>query len=194
MDILNLPIIYNSRFLVAGNQSLTKDFILKNYKKYSCKSVLDLGCGTGDFAPLFPRKHYLGIDLSENYINFAKQKYHHQFKVQDIDDFNLNQKFDATIFISTLHHLSDQQIKKIFKKVVKVTKRAIIVVDLNPETDPIRKFLIDLDRGRFVRTTKQKLRLLRNFGEVVELEHFNTRLASQSGIVLIPNYEKEKKH
>lgn len=186
MDILAIPFVYNLRFLVAGNQQLTKDFIKKNYKKYKCKSVLDLGCGTGDFAPIFSKKDYLGIDLSQKYINFAKQKYQYEFICQDLDKFNSKTKFDATIFISTLHHLSDSQIKGIFKKAVKITKKIIIIVDLNPETDPIRKALIDMDRGENIRTTKEKIRLLKQFGSILEIEHFNTRLASQSGIVLKP--------
>lgn len=187
MDIISLPFIYNLRFLVAGDQSLTKKFIKENYKKYKCKTVLDLGCGTGDFAPLFNPKEYLGIDISGKYVEFAGRKYPHKFICADVTAYPFAKKhYDCTIFISTLHHLSDNQVKKIMSEAVRLTKKVIIIVDLNPETSPVKKFLIDNDRGRHVRTTKQKLGLLIPFGNILEIKHFSTRLASQTGIVLKP--------
>lgn len=187
MDILSWPLFYNLRFLVAGKQELTRNFIWNNYAKYKCSSVLDLGCGTGDFSALFTIKEYLGIDVNKKYIKYAKKKYPHTFISQDIVNYKYGRKFfDCTIFISTLHHLSDYQVKKIMYKAIKLTKKIIIIVDLNPETDYLRKFLIDMDRGSFVRTTKQKKDLLAPFGKILTLKHFSTGLASQSGIVIKP--------
>lgn len=186
MDILNWPILYNLRFLVAGKQERTKNFIKHNYNKHKCSSVLDLGCGTGDFAALFSKKNYLGVDINKKYIKYAKEKYPHTFISQDIVKYDEKKKFDCTIFISTFHHLSDGQVKKVMKQAVKLTKKIIIIVDLNPETDLLRKFLIDMDRGNFVRTTEQKKLLIAPFGKILTLEHFLTGLASQSGIVLKP--------
>lgn len=186
MNLLELPFIYNLRFLVAGDQFLTKKFIKDNYRKFKSGSVLDLGCGTGDFASIFSKKDYLGIDVNEKYIEFAKENVGYNFLCLDLDNFRPKDKFDCTIFISTLHHLSESQVKNILSKAVKITKKIIIIVDLNPETDPVRKLLVSMDRGENVRSTQEKLKLLEPFGKVLKIEHFCTRLASQTGIVLKP--------
>lgn len=192
MDILRWPFVYNLRFLVAGDQKKTSDFIKLNYKKLKCHEVLDLGCGTGDFCKLFKHSEYLGVDVNSKYVKFCKEKYpKYNFICEDITKFPINKKFDCTIFISTLHHLSDTAAKKVLSAAFKQTKKIVIVVDLNPDTDPVRKFLIDHDRGNYVRTTEQKIKLLEDFGEVIKLEHFNTGLASQSGIVLKPKSRKK---
>lgn len=75
---------------------------------------------------------------------------------------------------------------KILSKAIKITKKVIIIIDLNPETTFVKKLLIDNDRGKFVRSTDKKVKLLSQFGKIVKVEHFSTRLASQSGLVLIP--------
>ena len=50
-------------------------------------SVLDVGCGYGDFSKNFV--NYLGIDLRENAILTAKNKYsNHRFELKSIYDIN----------------------------------------------------------------------------------------------------------
>lgn len=192
IDILNLPFFYNLRQIVAGNQQLTRNFIINNYNKYNCNSVLDVGCGTGDFASLFSVKEYLGIDYNSQYIAYAKNKYPHRFICDDVLIHRFqNLSFDASLLISTLHHFSDDEIKKIFTQITLLTNKIIIIVDLNPDTSPIKKLLISLDRGKYVRTIQQKVNLLSHFGKIVNIKNFSTRLASQTGMVLLLNHEKK---
>jgi len=187
-NILDLPFFYNLRVIVAGNQQLTKDFIISNYHHYACHSVLDMGCGTGDFSILFNKYEYKGVDVSKKYINFAQKRYSsHTFLNFDIVKCTVDEKiYDATLFISVLHHLSDKDVESILSTVCKITKKVIIIVDLNPDTSLLKKILIKLDRGDFVRTTQQKKNLLTKFGKLVKITHFSTGLASQTGMILIP--------
>lgn len=187
INVLNLPFLYNLRFLIAGDQKLTRQFVAENYQVYNCRSVLDIGCGTGDFAPLFPKEEYLGIDTNPAYISFAKNKYLHQFFVGNILNYNFGKQFfDASILISFLHHLSDQQVKRILPKIISLTRKIIIIVDLNPQTSFLKKLAIRLDRGNFVRTTEKKIVLLSHFAKIVKISHFSTGLASQTGLVFLP--------
>jgi ubiquinone/menaquinone biosynthesis C-methylase UbiE len=164
-----------------------------NYSAYNCHSVLDIGCGTGDFASLFDKKEYLGIDINKDYISYARKKYPHSFVSGDAVEYNFDlRSFDASIFISTLHHLSDDQAKKLFAKIIDLTKKIIIIVDLNPETSFFKKMLIKLDRGDYIRTTQQKISLLSGFGKIAKIVHFSTGLASQTGMVLLPYGKKQK--
>lgn len=191
IDLLNLPFFYNLRFFLAGDQKLTREFILDNYQKYKCHSVLDVGCGTGDFAPLFPKKEYLGADINPRYIEFAKKKYGCNFICKDVVEYNFDDRlFDTSLFVSVLHHLDDHRVRKIMSKIISITRKIIVVIDLNPKTSLIKKILIDLDRGKCVRTTEEKISLLSPFAKIDKVSHFSTGLASQTGMVLLP-YEKK---
>ncbi len=188
IDILNIPFFYNSRHFVAGSQELTKRYIKTNYRAFNCHSILDIGCGTGYFSNLFSKDEYFGIDINKKYIEFAKKKYPgYCFIKSDILSFSfLNKHYDSAILISVLHHLSDTEIKKILLKIIDKINKIIIVVDLNPKTSLLKKLLINLDRGKYIRTTNQKIKLLTQFGKIKNIEDFSTRLASQTGIILFP--------
>lgn len=192
-SFINRPKYFNLlRHLLAGNQEKTKEFICNNYHQYSCRSVLDIGCGTGDFASLFNKEEYLGIDINKEYIAYAKKTYPHNFVFADPLKYNFGPHFfDASILISTLHHLSNTQVKKLFPKIISLTKKIIIIVDLNPDGSLIKKVLIRCDRGKYVRTTKEKIALLSPFGKIFNISNFSTRLASQTGMVLLLNHEKK---
>lgn len=79
----------------------------------NCKTILDMGCGTGKHAVLLSEKNYLvdGVDLSKEMLAIAETRRHgredklqfHHAKIQDI---NLNKKFDAVI--SLFHVMSYQ--------------------------------------------------------------------------------------
>lgn len=186
-DLLEFSFIYNLRFIVAGSQQLTKDFIKKNYEEYGCKSVLDLGCGTGDFASIFSPQEYLGIDSNNRYIRYATlNRPNYRFKCANILTYKFgNRSFDAALFISVMHHLGDKEIEEILRIISEKIKKIVIIVDLNPETTLIKKILIKLDRGHHIRTTDEKKKLLSMLGRCVKIAHFSTGLASQTGIVLI---------
>jgi SAM-dependent methyltransferase len=74
------------------------------------KTVLDYGCGTGDFYKFLKRRgipvQYTGMDINENFINLAKSKYPEcTFRVMNIDDDALEGYYDY-IFICGVFNLS----------------------------------------------------------------------------------------
>lgn len=80
--------------------------IFKNYSKFTPKTILDGGCGTGSHAILLAERGYevTGIDLSEEMINIAKEKASKRgininFNVMDLRELHLNKKFDACILM-----------------------------------------------------------------------------------------------
>lgn len=65
--------------------------------KYECNSLLELGCGTGNMAQRFLKKSisYTGLDISEEMLMIAEQKYpESRFVKADMRDFELNTTFD----------------------------------------------------------------------------------------------------
>jgi len=73
------------------------------------QKVLDYGCGIGDFYKFLMRRgisvQYTGVDINENFINMAQQKYPEcTFKVMSIDEEALEGYFDY-IFICGVFNL-----------------------------------------------------------------------------------------
>ncbi len=96
-------------FITTGKPSSEASQIIQqiNWKK---KKVLDVGCGTGNFAFLASEQgaNVLGIDFSTIAIKTAKKTFSSpnlDFKKMDI--FKLTGKFDVIVSIGTLEHTDD---------------------------------------------------------------------------------------
>jgi ubiquinone/menaquinone biosynthesis C-methylase UbiE len=187
-SFVNRPFFFNNlRYLVTGNQKSLKDFVGETLKKYHCQSVLDVCCGTGDFAQKEAKK-YLGIDINPQFISFAKKKYQNKkikFVYGDALALPLrNEKFDATLLVSTLHHFSDNETKRILEQVKRVTRKIVIVIDLIPyPSNFLKRFLVVLDQGGFVRREKEKEKLVSQFYKIKSTRKLSAGLAEQYGII-----------
>ncbi len=73
-------------------------------------TVLDYGCGTGDFYRFLKRRginvRYTGIDINENFIDLAKKKYPDcDFRVMSADNFTLEGYFDYIVICGVFNLL-----------------------------------------------------------------------------------------
>ena len=84
-----------------GRDKYWKKEIIK--KIPNCSSILDLACGTGiltfQIAKKFPDAKILGVDITESYLEIAREKLRSYKKIsflcQDAEKLNLDQKFDC---------------------------------------------------------------------------------------------------
>lgn len=82
-------------------------------KDLKSKTVLELGCGTGTWAFLFPESDFVGVDISEGMIQKAREKYpHRRFVANDVKSFleeeiHQGREYDLIISSSFIHHLYD---------------------------------------------------------------------------------------
>ena len=101
---------YYEEFYKKGdwNTNLTKlKYQLKSYLKYCSfeqklppKSILDIGCGTGDYVAILSSMGYeaYGIDFAKTAIDKAKEKYTHlKFKQADAINMDMNETFDLLL-------------------------------------------------------------------------------------------------
>ncbi|MCD4775039.1 MAG: class I SAM-dependent methyltransferase [Candidatus Aegiribacteria sp.] len=114
-------IVYNQRWSGFSRQIAPKilDFYSRTHIGKVSKSVLDLGCGTGQLALHFLENEYkvVGIDRSEYMLRYANentQEYVNsgqaRFILGDITNFQLNEKFGLVVSTyDTLNHLSDEK-------------------------------------------------------------------------------------
>jgi SAM-dependent methyltransferase len=91
-------------------------FLLRHLPAH-CRTVLDIGCGTGAFARLLAQRseHVLALDLSPEMIRLAKERSTLyptiDFQVADILLYQFSPgQFDAIVSIATLHHLPIEEL------------------------------------------------------------------------------------
>jgi ubiquinone/menaquinone biosynthesis C-methylase UbiE len=101
----------------------------------SGKTVLDFGCGKGDFYGFMKEKglslHYCGIDINKDLVELAMRKYPEaEFIVMDIDETEFNRDFDV-IFVCGVFNLRiagiEESMKHILKKLFRLCKEALHV-------------------------------------------------------------------
>ncbi len=109
---------------------------IKNYLRYigfKDGKVLDVGCGYGWYSRL-PAKNYIGIDNDSEILETAKKK-HPGVQFQQMDAVKLefpDATFDLILCNFILHHLTDEQLTRVFKEMVRVVRSGghILINDL----------------------------------------------------------------
>lgn len=87
-----------------------KRILLENLKDVGSKSILEIGCGTGDLISNLNPKYGFGVDISKNMVNIAKKKHKKnnlKFKVSSAEKLNIKEKFDIIIMLDVVEHLND---------------------------------------------------------------------------------------
>ena len=89
------------------------------------KNILEIGCGTGNFAAKFPKilegKYYTGLDISENNIKLCKETHKHNFICADFLKMELEKNYDLIFTEAVVDHVYD--INLFIEKIVKTTKK-----------------------------------------------------------------------
>ncbi len=121
------------------------------------RTFLDMGCGTGEFAPCFPGEHYCGVDLSVGYLRFAQQTYQGAFVASDGAALALaDQRFDAALLLGVLHHLPDAVAQACVDELYRVLRPGATVLVMEDVPPPDMWNIAGhamhwLDRGGFIR-------------------------------------------
>lgn len=105
------------------------------------KTVLDIGCGTGDLLASTSPSIGIGLDISENMVKVAHKKYPNlKFYSQDAQNLSISERFDYVILSDILGDLED--IQKAFEQLKKVSdeKTRIIITFYNYLWEPILAF------------------------------------------------------
>ena len=164
--ILSHPLAYRLfNSLISGN---APSIFVNNYLKPCIKdNILDIGSGTADIISYLPQVNYVGIDLSPQYIDYAKKRYGSKatFICGDIVDINSGDfsSFDIVLAQGVLHHLDDNKalsLLKLAKSAIKANGRFLSVDGCFIEGQSrITRFILSNDRGNYVRTKEQYIQL-----------------------------------
>jgi ubiquinone/menaquinone biosynthesis C-methylase UbiE len=158
------PTLWNSlRRLVEAGFHGERLAIARELRPWSGdqRRILDLGCGTGEFAGEFAADGYVGIDLSLTYLRDAAVRHQRSFLAAGGDALPLRgESFDAALIVGVLHHLPDQLAAAAMAEVRRVLKpgaSVLIMEDIPPPAgeNPAGHLMHALDRGGFIRSEQQ---------------------------------------
>lgn len=146
-------------------------------------AVLDIGCGTGEFAPLLPIAQYTGIDIDPKNIAYAKAHYPHQFEVADGTRLPFQDKsFSVALIVGVLHHLSDADCGKVLREMKRVLKplgRVLIMEDTHSAQFLVR-WLQSVDQGAHIRDFREWQTLISRHFSITASGTFTNGLACYS--------------
>lgn len=160
--LLNFAFVYNTWQAFVGGGKARKTIAKKYIRAKPGEKLLDIGCGTGNyFVELEKGVKYVGYDVSEQYIEFARKRYEdepnakfHCVGVNDLEE--LDTDFDIAITIGLLHHLHDEEAAKVievaFNHLRPGGRYMLLEPTWTPNQKPIDKFLNKMDRGKMIRT------------------------------------------
>lgn len=131
----NMAFIYDvmyQKFIDYKKEYLFYNEILN---QNNCKSLLEIGSGTGNLAKQFYENdaNYKGLDYSPSMINIAKERNSNgNFICGDMRNFNLDEAVEAILITgrSTSYLTSNEDITNTFKSIFKnLTQNGILVFD-----------------------------------------------------------------
>lgn len=126
--------------------------------------LLDLGCGTGELAPVFLRAgySYTGIDIAPERIAYAAKTFPRgKFQVMDASALRYpDGHFDQILVTGVLHHLSDEEVRDIVKEMARVLRpggRALVMEDiaLRGSLNLLGVLVHLADAGAYIRRPKE---------------------------------------
>ncbi len=87
--------------------------------------VLDLGCGTGTLQSHLKGNYYLGLEMNDDFVAYAKKKGRNVLK-QNVLGFGRFSDFDVCVMMDVLHHVNPRHVELVEKVLAGVRKTVII--------------------------------------------------------------------
>ena len=163
--------------------------VLRHNDMATVRRVLDVGCGPGINTHHFVGADYLGIDVNERYVDFARRRHRRDFRVADATKFRVpaGERFDFVLVNSFLHHLPDSASRRLLAHLSSMLTRGghIHVLELElPERMSVARLLALTDRGDHPRALDAWHELLTESFEPVVFEPYRLGGWGRAGLTL----------
>jgi SAM-dependent methyltransferase len=120
--------------------------------------VLDLGCGTGEYAPLFAPNRYVGIDLWPPFVRYASRRLgDFSFVVGDAQRLPFpDGGFPCVLVNGVIHHMDDDSARRLLAEVSRVVQPSgtVLIIEDIPSSglNLPGRLMHALDQGDHIRT------------------------------------------
>ncbi|HMO50419.1 MAG TPA: class I SAM-dependent methyltransferase [Kiritimatiellia bacterium] len=154
--------------------------------------ILDVGCGTGDYAPVVdhPDATYLGIDLDEPYIETARTLHpapNRTFEVGDLRTIHYpDGAFTKAMILGVMHHITDEENVELLRVLNRIVTDRVVIMDLSPGGWHILNTLLcRFDRGRYPRRLMDQIALIEQVMEVTWSGEYYVRSGVQRYALIV---------
>lgn len=180
MNLLDIPLGYLTCQWILGAMKARERCLREHVDLRNGMRVLDVGCGPGYVVELLAGAEYVGLDTDRRYIDYARRRYgrYGEFQCTALthDFLEKRASFDYVLMNGVLHHLPDEDASEVLRLCHDALKMGGSVVTLDgfyaDDIGPVSRFLLQRDRGKFIRTKSQYLALAgSSFSCVKSSEH-----------------------
>jgi SAM-dependent methyltransferase len=164
-SLLASPALYGFAMRVLGGQKFRRWLIENILSPRDGQKIVDIGCGPADIlGKLAVAVEYVGLDISEAYIEAARQRYGPRglFIAGSVKDWALDARTrgaDLVLSLGVLHHIDDDEAKKIIRfayQILNPNGRFIFYEPCYLLWQSRRSvFVMSKDRGQNIRTEQQ---------------------------------------
>jgi len=178
--ILEQPVVYNFFCRITGENKRRAIQTKKYFKLNPGARILDIGCGTGTLLNFLPSNiEYFGFDMERRYIDFAKSKFGERGnffleRVGEVLKSEWKESFDAINADGILHHLTDNDCRKLLECAVYYLKKGgfMLTVDTlkHQNQSKVERWLVSKDRGQNIKYPDEFINLVKPYFNTVETE------------------------
>lgn len=132
--------------------------------------VLDYGCGSGTYTGLFKSKNYIGIDENAGMIGRARELHpkHTFIKASNLSEIKEGiAHVNQVLMIGVIHHLAEEDLVDILSRLPGENPVRILAIDTLKSTSGIGGLIQLFERGEYLRTEPEHLRLLHRIADEV---------------------------
>lgn len=162
-SILAQPIVYKAFQSLVGSAAVTKETV-RQLGIGAGDVMLDIGCGTATVLDYLPPCSYVGFDVSESYIEAARERYGERGKFYTSPVSGLDREqilehapYDLALAKGVLHHLSDEDAKNVCELAAVALRPGGRLVTVDPVLEKgqprLARALVKRDRGMNVRSS-----------------------------------------
>jgi SAM-dependent methyltransferase len=136
--------------------------------------VIDIGCGVGHYARITEGVQYLGMDINDRYIEYAKSSHHAEkiaFRAGDVATLvDEGQTFDIALMFDFLHHISDESVARLLRTAGQLSRRHSVNLEpVSEQTNRVGDWFIKNDRGEYMHTTESLMNVFAQAGDKLKI-------------------------
>jgi SAM-dependent methyltransferase len=165
-SVLAFPWVYRLFGMLVGNKAYEEWFIKNVLGLRKGQKLVDVGCGPAQILDRLPGVEYVGLDISDAYIQAARIKFKARgganFLSGSIEDWTLNPltyAADIVLVNGVLHHVDDDEAKNILEFAYRILKDDGRFIFYEPcyliWQSGISTYFMSRDRGQNIRTEQQ---------------------------------------